>query len=131
MRASAAPARGAGAGPGQLPHVQHQGAAVGGHTAALAIHDLAVAQSARLVRRHAGNRHRTCPQRRAGVTCRAFRCRAICSASDRYWLEDIVDPPFPLDPDGFIAVPKVRLGVEVDVDRLEALTVRRQVHGAV
>jgi len=51
------------------------------------------------------------------------------SASDRYWLEDIVDPPFTLDDEGCLAVPsEPGIGVAVDVERLEALTVRRQEH---
>jgi len=51
------------------------------------------------------------------------------SASDRYWAEDIVHPPFALDADGFIPVPRgPGIGVRVDEERLRALTVRVQVH---
>lgn len=47
------------------------------------------------------------------------------SASRRYWERDIVDPEFEVH-DGQMAVPDgVGIGVEVDVERIEALTVRR------
>jgi O-succinylbenzoate synthase len=47
------------------------------------------------------------------------------SASDRYYAEDIVDPPFRLQDDGRLAVPKgAGIGVGVGMDRLEAVTRR-------
>lgn len=47
------------------------------------------------------------------------------SASRRYWEQDIVTPEFEVR-DGHMAVPTgPGIGVEVDVDRIEALTVRR------
>ena len=50
------------------------------------------------------------------------------SASDRYYLEDIVDPPFRLNPDSTLSVPTgPGLGVTVDLRRLEAVTVERAV----
>lgn len=107
-------------------------ARVGGHTAALAIHDLARGAKTPvwcggMLETGIGRAHNV-----ALASLPGFELPGDLSASDRYWLEDIVDPPFTLDPDGFIAVPKgIGLGVEVDVDRLQALTVRRQVHGAV
>ncbi len=53
------------------------------------------------------------------------------SASDRYYAEDIVDPPFTLKPDSTIDVPAgPGLGVAVDVERLERATMRREVFGA-
>jgi O-succinylbenzoate synthase len=48
------------------------------------------------------------------------------SASRRYWERDIVDPEFVIE-DGWMRVPTgVGLGVEPDLDRIEALTVRME-----
>jgi O-succinylbenzoate synthase len=50
------------------------------------------------------------------------------SASDRYYHEDIVDPPFTLNPDSSISVPTgPGLGVAVNLKRLDAVTVKREV----
>ena len=50
------------------------------------------------------------------------------SASARYWARDIVDPEFTVT-DGHMAIPKaVGIGVAVDIQRIEALTKRVQVH---
>jgi O-succinylbenzoate synthase len=50
------------------------------------------------------------------------------SASDRYYHEDIVDPPFALNPDSTISVPSgPGLGVAVNRKRLDAVTVKREV----
>jgi len=47
------------------------------------------------------------------------------SASDRYWREEIVDPPFRLLPGGFIAVPQGDgIGVAIDHGALRRFTVR-------
>jgi o-succinylbenzoate synthase len=57
-----------------------------------------------------------------------FRFPGDISASDRYWSEDIVDPPFVLQKGGTIAVPtRWGLGVRVKVDLVERLTVKREV----
>ncbi|HEY45412.1 MAG TPA: o-succinylbenzoate synthase [Anaerolineae bacterium] len=49
------------------------------------------------------------------------------SASDRYYVEDIADPPFVLNPDSTLDVPtKPGLGVEVLGDRLDRVTLRRE-----
>ena len=49
------------------------------------------------------------------------------SASDRYWAEDIVEPPFTLARGGTISVPtRWGLGVRVKVDMVERLTARRE-----
>jgi O-succinylbenzoate synthase len=46
------------------------------------------------------------------------------SASRRYWERDIVDPEFEVV-DGSMVVPTgTGIGVEIDVERIEALTVR-------
>jgi O-succinylbenzoate synthase len=54
------------------------------------------------------------------------------SPSARYWAQDIVTPEWTMDPEGMVHVPvdKPGIGVEVDVARIEALTVRRQVFEA-
>jgi len=49
------------------------------------------------------------------------------SASKRYYKEDIVDPPFEITSDSTMAVPtKPGIGVEVVINRLERVTVRRE-----
>jgi o-succinylbenzoate synthase len=49
------------------------------------------------------------------------------SASRRYYKEDIVDPPFEINPDSTMTVPtKPGIGVEVFVKRLEKVTVRSE-----
>ncbi|MEO8621427.1 MAG: o-succinylbenzoate synthase [bacterium] len=50
------------------------------------------------------------------------------SPSARYWAQDIVTPEWTMDEEGMVHVPRHRpgLGVSVDVERIEALTVRRE-----
>jgi o-succinylbenzoate synthase len=49
------------------------------------------------------------------------------SASSRYWAQDIIEPEVTVSPDGEIVVPtSIGRGFEVQKDRIEALTVRRQ-----
>ncbi len=49
------------------------------------------------------------------------------SASKRYWTRDIVDPPIEVSPSGTIRVPGgPGLGFDLDLDRIEALTERRE-----
>jgi o-succinylbenzoate synthase len=49
------------------------------------------------------------------------------SASSRYWTQDIIEPAVTVSPKGEIVVPTtVGRGFEVQRDRIEALTVRRQ-----
>ena len=49
------------------------------------------------------------------------------SASSRYWTEDIIHPPVTVSKDGEITVPtSPGCGFEIDVERIEALTVRRE-----
>ncbi|AEJ39686.1 mandelate racemase/muconate lactonizing protein [Sulfobacillus acidophilus TPY] len=48
-----------------------------------------------------------------------FRWPGDTSASDRYFVEDLVDPPFQLNPDGTLSVPEgPGIGVYPDPDRL-------------
>jgi O-succinylbenzoate synthase len=51
------------------------------------------------------------------------------SPSRRYWSQDIVSPEWTMDEEGMMAVPLGRTGIGVDVDteRVDALTVRRAV----
>ena len=49
------------------------------------------------------------------------------SPSARYWARDIVSPEWTMDADGLVHVPRSSgLGITVDEDRIEALTVRRE-----
>ncbi len=50
------------------------------------------------------------------------------SPSARYWAQDVVDPEWTMD-DGLVDVPWDRpgLGVTVDAERVESLTVRSEV----
>jgi O-succinylbenzoate synthase len=50
------------------------------------------------------------------------------SPSARYWERDIVTPEWTMNADGTLTVPRARtgLGVSVDVDRVDDLTVRRE-----
>jgi O-succinylbenzoate synthase len=49
------------------------------------------------------------------------------SASARYFHEDVVDPPFVLNPDSTLSVPTgPGLGVHVRQDVIDRLTIRRQ-----
>lgn len=51
------------------------------------------------------------------------------SPSARYWKQDIVSPEWTMDEQGFVTVPldKPGLGVEVDRERVEFLSVRKEV----
>ena len=51
------------------------------------------------------------------------------SPSARYWSQDIVSPEWTMDRFGMMRVPVERpgIGVEIDRERVEALTVRRTV----
>ena len=56
-----------------------------------------------------------------------FRLPGDISASERYWAEDIVEPPFVLQKGGTIVAPtRWGLGVRVKVELVERLTVRRE-----
>jgi len=56
-----------------------------------------------------------------------FRLPGDISASERYWAEDIVEPPFVLQRGGTISVPtRWGLGVRVKVDLVDRLTARRE-----
>jgi o-succinylbenzoate synthase len=50
------------------------------------------------------------------------------SPSARYWEQDIVRPEWTMDGEGMVTVPRTKpgLGIEPDVDRIDDLTVRRE-----
>ena len=50
------------------------------------------------------------------------------SPSARYWHQDVVSPEWTMDAEGMVRVPRERagLGVEVDRERVESITVRRE-----
>ena len=58
-----------------------------------------------------------------------FRLPGDVSPSARYWERDVVTPEWTMDPNGMVAVPTKRpgLGVAVDVDRVDDLTVRQEI----
>jgi O-succinylbenzoate synthase len=57
-----------------------------------------------------------------------FRLPGDLSPSARYWERDIVNPEWTMDNKGMVAVPRSRpgIGVEVDRDQVDALTVRTE-----
>ncbi len=59
-----------------------------------------------------------------------FRLPGDLSASDRYFPEDLIDPPFVLNPDGTLTVPTgPGLGVQVVEERVERATMAKDVFG--
>ena len=60
--------------------------------------------------------------------CRISRCPGDVSASKRYWAEDIIEPEVEVTPKGTIKVPSgPGIGYQPKLDRIEKLTVRREV----
>jgi O-succinylbenzoate synthase len=56
-----------------------------------------------------------------------FRLPGDLSASDRYFEEDLIEPPVVLEPDGTIRVPEqAGIGPRVRLDRVDRVTVRRE-----
>ena len=56
-----------------------------------------------------------------------FQLPGDLSPSARYWAQDVVSPEWTMDDDGMVHVPLHRagLGVSVDEERIQALTVRQ------
>jgi O-succinylbenzoate synthase len=104
-------------------------ARVGGMTNARAIHDLCQGVGipvwcGGLLESGIGRAHNL-----AVASLPNFTLPGDISASDRYWVEDIVDPPFTLNPDGTLDVPAgPGIGVTVLRDRLERLSARTAVY---
>jgi O-succinylbenzoate synthase len=100
---------------------------VGGLCAARAIHDLCRQQGVPvwcggMLETGIGRAHNL-----ALASLPGFVLPGDISASARYFEQDIVDPPFEVDREGMISVPSgPGMGVGVMLDRLDAVTHRRQ-----
>ncbi len=100
---------------------------VGGHTEARAIQDFARQRGipvwcGGMLESGIGRAHNI-----AMSTLPGFTLPGDVSASARYWVEDIIDPPVTVSADGMIdAPPAPGIGYAVNEARIEALTVRRE-----
>lgn len=101
---------------------------VGGFASSLAIHDVAAANGipvwcGGMLESGIGRAHNV-----ALASLPNFRLPGDVSPSARYWERDIVTPEWAMDREGLVRVPLDRpgLGVGVDADRIEDLTVRRE-----
>jgi len=104
---------------------------LGGLTAALAIHELCRARDVPvwcggLLETGIGRAHNV-----ALAALPGFALPGDLAPPGEYLVEDVVEPALVLDEEGFIPVPQgPGIGVAVRRDRLEACTVRQQVHRA-
>ncbi|HVE77441.1 MAG TPA: o-succinylbenzoate synthase [Gemmatimonadaceae bacterium] len=101
---------------------------VGGFAAAKAIHDLAAAHGVPV---WCGGMLESGVGRAYNVALASlpnFSLPGDLSPSARYWERDLVSPEWTMDADGLVGVPLDRpgIGVAVDVDRVESLTVRSE-----
>ncbi len=102
---------------------------VGGFQQSIAIHDLCAAHGipvwcGGMLESGVGRAHNV-----ALASLPNFTIPGDISPSERYWDEDIVIPEWTMDKEGWIDVPvdQLGLGVQVDRDRVEELTVRREI----
>lgn len=102
---------------------------VGGFASAIAIHDLAAQHGipvwcGGMLESGIGRAYNV-----ALASLPNFTLPGDLSPSSRYWERDIVTPEWTMSQDGFVTVPfdKPGIGVAVDVDRIDDLTVREQV----
>jgi O-succinylbenzoate synthase len=100
---------------------------VGGYTESIKIHDFCASQNVPVW--HGGMDESGIG--RAGNVALAslsnFMLPGDISATKRYYREDIVEPAFEVDADGTMAVPtKPGIGVDVMMERLERVTVRKE-----
>ena len=102
---------------------------VGGFTASKAIHDLCAKSGipvwcGGMLESGIGRAHNV-----ALASLPSFSLPGDLSPSARYWARDIVSPEWTMDAAGTVGVPCDRpgIGVEVDVQRIEALTSRSEV----
>jgi O-succinylbenzoate synthase len=106
-------------------------ARLGGLTEGMALHDLALRHG---VPAFCGGLLETNIGRAAGLALAAlpgFTLPADLSASARYYVEDIGEPGFVLNPDSTITVPtRPGLGIHLDPWRLERLTVAHESFGS-
>jgi o-succinylbenzoate synthase len=101
---------------------------VGGHAQAIAIHDLCATHGipvwcGGMLESGVGRAHNV-----AIASLPNFTLPGDVSPSERYWERDIVTPEWTMDREGRIKVPLDRpgMGVEVDMDRVDDLTVRSE-----
>nr|WP_207711531.1 o-succinylbenzoate synthase [Sulfobacillus harzensis] len=104
---------------------------VGGHTVARRLHDVAEARGVPvwcggMLEMGIGRAHNlhlsTLPN---------FRLPGDTSASDRYFIEDLIEPPFRLNADGTLSVPEgPGIGVEPDARRLERFSTHHELFSA-
>ena len=101
---------------------------VGGFLASIAIHDLCEGHGipvwcGGMLESGIGRAHNV-----ALASLRNFTLPGDLSPSARYWERDIVVPEWTMDPDGMVRVPLDRpgIGVDLDLDRIDDLTVRRE-----
>jgi len=103
---------------------------VGGHTVARRIHDLCEVNGmpvwcGGMLEAGIGRAHNI-----ALSTLPNFTLPGDVAASKRYWAEDIIEPEVVVSPRGTIAVPMgAGIGFTPRVDRIEALTVRKELLG--
>jgi len=105
---------------------------IGGFLESLAIHALCVEKDVPLwcggmLETGIGRAHNI-----ALASLSGFTLAGDLSPSARYWAEDIVEPEWTMDTDGYVAVPldESGMGVSVRMDRVEALTVRHEIFSA-
>ena len=101
---------------------------VGGFTAARKIHDVAAAARmpvwcGGMLESGIGRAYNV-----ALASLPNFSLPGDLSPSARYWARDIVTPEWTMDADGMVEVPhdKPGLGIEVDIEMIERLTMRRK-----
>ncbi len=104
---------------------------VGGYTASKAIHDVCQAAGVPV---WCGGMLESGVGRAYNVALASlpnFSLPGDLSPSSRYWAADIVEPEWTMNADGMVRVPRETpgLGVRVDVDRIESITVRRETLG--
>jgi O-succinylbenzoate synthase len=104
---------------------------VGGFTQSIAIHDLCRKNDVPvwcggMLESGVGRAHNV-----ALASLPNFTLPGDLSPSSRYWERDIVTPEWTMGADGMVRVPLDRpgIGVTVDMDRVDGLTVRREVVG--
>ena len=104
---------------------------VGGFTASKAIHDVCQAAAVPV---WCGGMLESGVGRAYNVALASlpnFSLPGDLSPSARYWAADVVDPEWTMNADGMVRVPREKpgLGVRVDVERIESITVRRETFG--
>lgn len=102
---------------------------VGGFTESLAIHDLCRESGipvwcGGMLESGIGRAYNV-----ALASLPGFTLPGDLSPSDRYWERDVVTPEWTMNDEGYVRIPLDRpgIGVEVDEDRIQGLTVRSQV----